>query len=141
MIKKHLDLIKAALVVLAIAMYDAVIDLVFEILHLGFEVLHIMFEWFELGIEHAVEHLFHTSRHGSQIITFYILMLLAGVLMYWLWRVLPGFYQQLMQGARQAWERHKNECKVYWLSLTLINKVRLLSMTTGIVCLTSFLMM
>ncbi|MDD5274366.1 MAG: hypothetical protein PHU14_16820 [Methylovulum sp.] len=141
MTKKHRDLIVAALIVLSIVMYDVVIDLVFSVLHLIFEVLHIMFEWFELGIEHAVEHLFHTSRHDSQIITFYILLLIACMLLYWLWRILPGLYKQLMELMWQAWERRKTECKGYWLSLTLINKVKWLSTAMSIVYLSSFLVM
>ncbi|MGR8980298.1 MAG: hypothetical protein ACU84H_09430 [Gammaproteobacteria bacterium] len=142
MIKEHLDSIIVALVVLSVAMYDVVFDLVFSILHLIFEVIHIMFEWVELGIEHTVEHLFHTSRHGSQVITFYILLLIASLLIYWLWRrVLPRLYKQFIQFVQQAWERRKSECKDYWRSLTLINKVRLLSTATGIVYLTSFIVM
>lgn len=141
MIKEHLDLFIVALVALFIFMYDVVSDLVFSILHLIFEAIHIMFEWCELGIEHTVEHLFHTTRHGSQVVTFYILLLIAGLLSYWLWRILPRLYKRFMQCVRQAWERRTTECKDYWLSLTLINKVRLLSTATGIVYLTSIFVM
>ena len=141
MIKEHLDLFIVALVALSIVMYDVVFDLAFNILHLIFEVIHILFEWLELGIEHTVEHLLHTSRHGSQVVTFYILLLIAGLLLYRLWRVLPRLYKQLIQFVQQAWERRKTECKDYWLSLTLINKVRLFSTATGIVYLTSFFVM
>lgn len=138
MIKQHLDLIIVALAVLSIAMYDVAIDLVLHLLHFVFEIIHIAYEWFELGIEHSVEHLFHTSRHGSQIVTFYILMLIAGLLLYGLWRVLPRLYARLEQFAKQAWERGKTESEAYWLSLTLGNKLKLLSTATGIVCLASF---
>jgi len=141
MIKQHLDLIIVALVVLSIAMYDVVIDLALHILHFIFEIIHLAYEWFELGIEHAVEHLFHTSRHGSQIVTFYILLLIAGLLMRWLWRVLPSVYQRLKHYARRAWEHRKAEWKAYWLSLTLIHKVKLFSTATGIVYLSSFFVM
>lgn len=141
MIKEHLDLVCVALVALSIAMYDVVIDLFLNILHLLFEAIHIMYEWFELGIEHSVEHLFHTSRHGSQVVTFYILMLIASLLMYWLWRVLPRLYQQIVQFMQQAWQRRKAECAAYWVSLTLSNKLSLLSTAAGIFYLTTFLVM
>lgn len=100
MIKKHLDLIIVAFVALTIVMYDLTIDFILHALHLIFEVLDIAFEWFELGIEHAVEHLFHTSHHGSQVITFYILLLIAGLLGYWLSRVMPRLYQGFKQFIR-----------------------------------------
>lgn len=141
MIKEHLDLIIVALVALSIAMYDVVIDLVFNILHFVFEIIHIAYEWFELGIEHTVEHLLHTSRHGSQIVTFYILMLIAGLLMHGVWRVLPRLYERLKQFMQLAWERRKSEWEAYWLSLTFSNKVKLFSTATGIVYLTSFFVM
>jgi len=141
MIKEHLDFVIVALVALSIVMYDVVIDVAFSILHLLFGIIHIMYEWFELGIEHAVEHLFHTSRHDSQIITFYILMLIASLLMYWLWRVLPRLYTQFVQFVHQAWKRRKAECAAYWMSLTLGNKLRLFSTAAGIVYLSSFFVM
>jgi len=141
MIKEHLDLVSVALIALSIAMYDVVIDLFLNILHLLFEAIHILYEWFELGIEHSVEHLFHTSRHGSQVVTFYILMLIASLLMYWLWRVLPRLYQQIVQCVQQAWQRRKTQCAAYWVSLTLSNKLSLLSTAAGIVYLTTFLVM
>lgn len=141
MIKEHLDLTIVALIALSIAMYDAATDLAISLLHLIFEVIHLAFEWFELGIEHTVEHLFHTTRHGSQVVTYYILLLIACLLMYWLWRVLPRIYKRFIQFAQRSWERRKAQCKDYWLSLTLLYKVRLLSTVTGIVYLSSFFVM
>lgn len=141
MIKQHLDLIIVALISLAIVMYDVVIDLFLNALDLLVEVIHLTYEWLELGMEHAVEHIFHTSRHGSQIVTFYILVLLASLLLYWLWRVLPRHYKQFIEFMRLALEQRKIESQAYWLSLTLINKVKLLSTATGVVCLAALVVM
>jgi hypothetical protein len=141
MIKEHIDLIFVGIVTLSIAMYDTVIDLFLNILHLLFELLHFAYEWLELGIEHGVEHIFHTSRHGSQIITFYILLLLAGLLSYWLWKVLPRCYRRLIQFVVYSWDRRKTECQAYWLSLPLAHKIKVMSTATGIFCLTTFLVM
>lgn len=141
MIKEYFDLIIVAFLALSIAMYDMTIDFFLDMLHLIFEMLHMAFEWIELGIEHTVEHIFHTSRHGSQIITFYILLLIGGLLAYWLSRVMPRLHQQFKQFALQAWLRRKTECQVYWLSMTFTNKLRLVSTVVGTVFLTSFLVM
>lgn len=138
MIREHFDLVIVGLIALSIAMYDMVIDLFLNVLHLLFELLHILYEWFELGIEHSVEHVFHTTRHGSQIVTFYILLLIAGLLLYGLWRVLPRLYRKFIQFLVLAWERRKTECRYYWLSLPLINRVKLLSTATGVFCLTFY---
>lgn len=141
MIKQYLDLIIVSLLVLCVVMYDVTIDFFLNILHLLFEVLHMAFEWFELGIEHGVEHLFHTTRHGSQIVTFYILLLIAGLVTYGLWRVMPRLYRRFVEFMQQSWLRRKTELEVYWLSLTLANKVKLLSTATGVMYLSSFLIM
>lgn len=141
MIKQNIDLIIVALLTLSIVMYDMMLDFLLTALHLLFEMLHLGFEWFEFGIEHSVQHLFHLSRHGSQIVTFYILMAIAGGLAYWFWKALPVGLQKTRQTLISAWERRKSKLSVYWLSLTVGNKVRLCSTALGIAYLASFLMM
>lgn len=138
MIKEHLDLIIVAFIALTIVMYDLTIDFFLHALHLIFELLHIAFEWFELGIEHAVEHVFHTSHHGSQIATFYILLLIAGLMVHWLWRVMPRLSDRFKQFVRQTWVRRKTEWEIYWQSLTFTNKLSLVSTALGVVYLSSF---
>ncbi|MGZ4958239.1 MAG: hypothetical protein ACXV7J_03210 [Methylomonas sp.] len=59
--KKHLDLLFAAFVALAIVLYVLTIDFILHALHLICKLLHLAYEWFELGIEHAVEHFFILS--------------------------------------------------------------------------------
>jgi len=140
MIKEHFDLIIAAIIVLPLALYDVTFDLFLSLLHLLFEMLHIAFEWLELGIEHTVEHFFHTSRHGSQIVTFYILLLLGCGMLFWLSRCLPRFYAALKQLVQQAWLRRKTELQIYWLSLTLPYKLRLFSTVLGVVYLATSVM-
>ncbi|QPK63799.1 hypothetical protein IVG45_02135 [Methylomonas sp. LL1] len=141
MIKEHFDLIIAAIVVLTLALYDVTLDLFLSLLHLLFEMLHFAFEWLELGIEHTVEHFFHTSRHGSQIVTFYILFLLGCGMLFWLSRCLPRFYAVLKQFVQQAWLRRKTELQMYWLSLTLPYKLRLFSTVLGVAYLATALVM
>jgi hypothetical protein len=139
MIKENFDLFIVGLIALSIAMYDMVIDIVLNILHLLFELLHILFEWFELSLEHAVEHMFHTTRHGSQIITFYILLLIGSLLLYGLWRMTPRLYRRFIEFLAVAWERRKTACWIYWLSLPLMNKVKLVSTATSVFFVTAYL--
>lgn len=141
MIKKNLDLIIVGFVALCVVMYDVTIDLFFELLHFCFEIMHIAYEWFELGIEHSVEHLFHTTRHGSQIVTFYILVSIACGLLYWLWRVLPKLYETSKEFAVQSWTSRKTELELYWLSLTPVSKAKLVATALGVAYLASFFVM
>lgn len=140
-IKKHLDLIVVAILVLSLVMYDVTIDLFLSLLHLIFEVFHNMFEWLELGIEHSVEHVFHTDRHGSQIVTFYILWLIAGFGFYRLWKALPGLYQFFKQLLLEAWARRKTQFELYWEALPMLHKVALVVTGIGVAYIASFFVM
>lgn len=141
MIKEHLDLIIAAIMVSTLALYDVTFDFLLSALHLLLELLHIAFEWLELGIEHGVEHLFHTSRHGSQIVTFYILLSLGCGLLFALSRGLPRFCAAAKQFMQLAWLRRKTELQLYWLSMTLPHKLRLFSTVLGVFYLATTLVM
>jgi len=129
------------MVALAVVFYDVSLELIVELLHLLLETLHNMFEFFELAIEHTIEHLFHTEHHTSQIITFYILLALGIVLVRWLWRVLPHWYRCMLQMVRQTWMRRKIEMEIYWLSLTLRYKITLICTALGVAYLASFFVM
>ena len=141
MIKKYFDGLMVAIVASCIVLYDVVIDLMLDTLHMIFELIHLLYEWFELGIEHGVQHLFHLSRHASQIVTFYILLTIAIALACWLWRVIPRLYKRYLTLCLLAVENAKVQLHAYWLSLTLGNKLGLISTALGVVCLTSFFAM
>lgn len=125
LLKKNIDLFVVALLAIALVMYDVTLELFLELMHLGFEVIHNLYEWFELGIEHAVEHLFHTERHGSQIITFYILCSIAGFGFWKLWKAMPRWYQSLKALVLETWARRKTQLQLYWLLLSLPHKIAL----------------
>ena len=140
-IKKHLDLIFIALVVMALVFYDLTIELLAEIVHLFFELLFELFEWFELGVEEIIEHLFHTEHHTSQIVTFYILLLIAGLVAYGVWRMLPLLKLRIKQMALKTWVRRKIEWELYWLTLTLPYKILMVVTALGVAFLASFFVM
>lgn len=141
MLRKHFDLLVLIVVVLAFAFYDLTIELLTEFVHLFFELLFEAFEWFELGIEDLIEHLFHTEHHASQIATFYILLLIGGLIVRWFWRSLPSLYQRVKAAALEAWVRRKTEMELYWLSLTLPYKVVLIATALAVAYLASFFVM
>ena len=151
MIKKNLDLIIVAFIMLAIVMYDTTLELLGELLHLIFEVLHNLFEWVELGVEEVVEHVFHvlhigetveylfiTERHGSQVVTFYILMTVIGLGLYRLSKFLPRFYEFIKQQVLVSWIRRKTQIQLYWRPLTRLHKTAVLATAIGFAILASF---
>lgn len=139
--KKNLDLFIVAFLFLCLLMYDVTFEIVTEVLHLIFEVLHNLFEVVELGIEHGVEHLLHTDRHGSQIITFYTLMLLIGFLLYKLKFVVSLLYVGCRQFVRDSWIRRKTQVTQFWQKQNLLSR-SLIGIAVGVfLYLASFFVM
>lgn len=141
LIRKNLDLAVVAVLVIALVLYDVTIEIFLELLHMGFEVVHNLYEWLELGIEHLVEHLFHTSRHGSQIITFYILITLASLILWRLWVVLPRWYHAVRELLLEGWARRKTQIQLYWLTMSGPHKAALVVTVLVVAYLASFFVM
>jgi hypothetical protein len=151
MIRKNLDLIIVGFVVVAIVMYDVTLELLGELMHLLFEGFHVAFEYVELGIEEAVELVFHvldvgeiieylfeSDRHGSQVVTFYILLTIAWFGFYKLWKFVPRLYEFFKQWLLYSWVRRKTEFQLYWLSLTMLHKTALAITALVVAYLASF---
>lgn len=136
--QKNFDLVVVACLVVALVMYDLTIDIVFEALHLVFEIFHNMFEWLELGIEHSVEHLFHTNRHGSQIVTFYILVALIVWGLSYLWKALPAIHRWFSDLLLSAWARRKTQFLIYWQLMTPLHKFTVFVTALMVAYLASF---
>lgn len=154
MIKKNLDLIIVGFMVLALVMYDVTLELLGECMHLLYEGLHVLFEYAELGIEEAVELLFHildvgeiieylfeSDRHGSQVVTFYILLAIGWFGFYRLSKVVPRLYASFKQWLLNAWVRRKTEIQLYWLSLTLLHKAVIAVTAVVVAYIASFFVM
>ena len=110
-------LIRIMLIGMMLLFYDVV-------LHSLLSALHYAFEWFELALEHLIEHLFHTTRQQSQIIVFYLLWLMALYPLYWLWRALPNFFNQLKERLVASVLHYKSSFTLYWGEQSLIQKIK-----------------
>jgi hypothetical protein len=117
MLKAHQKIIvQAALIGVLISTYDV-------LLHSLLVFLHIAFEWFELGLEELIEHVFHTTRHQTQVIVFYLLFFLILFALYRLWRVLPGLYNSL--SARLM--HYAMRVSSYWRQCSSLQKAKLIT--------------
>ncbi len=128
-------------IVIFVTMPDVVIGLLIELVHLFVEVLFISFEWLESLLDHVVEHLLHTELHETQTIVFYILMGIVALPLYYLWRVLPGFFSRTKENVQVIWAQYKNQIGLYWQDLSLIDKIKVVVITVGAFYLASFLVM
>ena len=113
-------------------------DMVFgSLLELG----HILLEFIEIMLDKFVEHIFHTDRHQTQVIVFYLMLSIAFSGLYYLWRVLPPLYRQYKENLLVAWSWHKTRAFSYWQELPLINKTKLVVIVTSTIYLSSFIFM
>ncbi len=128
-------------IVIFLTMPDVVIGLLIELIHLFFEVVFISFEWLESLLDHVVEHLLHTELHETQTIVFYILMGIVALPLYYLWRVLPGVFFRTKENVQVIWAQYKNQTRLYWQELSLIDKIKVAVITLGALYLASFLVM
>ena len=118
-----------------------VIGLLFELVHFFFELLFITFEWIESTLDKLVEHLFHTELHQTQIIVFYLLVVITVFPLYYLSRMLLRLFFRLKETLLSAWTLYKTRAALYWQDLSLIDKIKLIVITVGAIYLASFIFM
>lgn len=104
----------------AIAVYvqfDTLIQLIIEGLHAAFELV-------EFTLDRLVEHIFHTELHTTQVITFYLMLLMAGVALYKLVGLLPGWYRMGRNNLASHYRQLSREIHEYWHRSSVINKMK-----------------
>ena len=102
------------------------------LLHSLLTLVHFVFEWIELGLEHLIEHLFHTSRKQSQVIVFYLLLSTGSYLLYYLCRGIPDLYRHYKSRLMAVCLRYKASAWLYWQDQSLIGKLKLIAV--GLLC-------
>ncbi len=128
-------------IVFMITMPDVLIGFLFELVHLFFEVLFISFEWIETLFDHIVEDLFDTELHQTQTIVFYLLVGLFVFPLYYLGRMLLRLFFRLKETLLAEWALNKNRATLFWQDLSLIDKIKWILITAGVIYLASFLFM
>ncbi len=118
---------------------DVIFGLFFQMLHLLLEFAHIMFEFIESTLDHVVEHLLHTELHQTQVIVFYIIVSVASVGIYALWRTVPRYYWRAKNQLIAFWFWEKSTTYLYWQGLTVSQKTKLVTFSALSLYLLSFL--
>lgn len=96
-------LLRLTTVVIIIVFYDHLWEILTECAHLLLELSHQLFEVVEEGLDIAVEFIFNTAGHTTQIIVFYILF---AIFLYFMYRILRNF--------RTKVTNFKNSIILYW---------------------------
>ena len=128
-------------IVIMITMPDVVIGLLFESVHFFFELLFILFEWIESTLDKLVEHLFHTELHQTQIIVFYLLVVITVFPLYYLSRMLLRLFFRLKETLLSAWTLYKTHATLYWQDLSFVNIIKFILISVAAIYLASFIFM
>ncbi len=88
-----------------------------SVLHWLAVLLHYLFESLEYVLDGCVEHVFDTATHDTQVIVFYLLVLLIS---YSVYHFTPRCYQRI----RQQIANDKAEMLNYWQFLPLPKKIK-----------------
>ena len=107
-------------IVLAIVLYvqfDMLISLLIEFLHTSFEL-------FEFSLDKLVEHIFHTDLHTTQRITFYLMLLIAALILYKLGCLVPIWFFTIKNNLADICHQLIEEFLSYWRTTSAINKMK-----------------
>jgi predicted PurR-regulated permease PerM len=108
-------------------------DIVLELL---FEGLEVTFEAVEYVFDAIIEHLFDASRHTAQVVTFYLLFLIAAAYLYRLSRRLPSWYRALKADWIDVQHQFDAVTHDYWHAASAYDRMKWGSaITIGVIAL------
>ena len=128
----HLSLLGITISAL-VGFYDEIFGHIFEALHLLFEVV-------EMALDKVIEHTFETGVHETQLIVFYILLVLLGILTYFLWKLLVRLFSGAGCRLHTEWTEFSGAISQDWQAMTMTNRVILIAVFLLVNYLASFLL-
>jgi len=117
-------IIGIGLLTLLVVFFDQIPDLILGLLHLVYELGHTLFELFEETLDFIIETLFHTGLHETQIIVFYIMLIIAFGAFYKLIRVVPRWCGKIKQSMAERYSEQKAVMASAWQQLSLFGKIK-----------------
>lgn len=123
------NLIGAAGLLTALTAPDLVWGLLVGLFHHLLEVVlhvaHLLFEYLEMGLDHVIEHAFHTDTHETQVIVFYILVSFALMALYLLGRKIPAWYRSASKAMLLYVSRKKSSLLYFWGQQSPVDKCKI----------------
>lgn len=102
-------------------------DFAVWLIHSLFELLHALFELVEGALDEIVEHLFHTDRHTTQIIVFYLMWTMILYPAYRIFRYCKKRLVELKETLPCWCQDKKEQAKTHWQQQPLIKKFKFIS--------------
>jgi hypothetical protein len=110
------------------------------IFHFLLDMCHTIFEVVEMGLDKLIEQIFETDLRETQIIVFYIIFIIGGVLIYLVWKALVQMFSGTGQVLTNEWTELKEAVTQDWQGMSMTNRVILVSVFLLVNYLASFLL-
>jgi uncharacterized membrane protein (UPF0136 family) len=111
----HLSLLGIVASIL-VNFYDVILASVLEFLHIILEVI-------EQGLDGLVEKLFETKLHETQMIVFYILLVIGGFFIYFVWKVFVQLFSGVSHNFSNDWLELRAAIATDWGNMSMTNRV------------------
>lgn len=105
---------------IAISILVGFYDVIFGSL---WEFIHIILEVIEQILDDLVEHTFGTGLQETQMIVFYIMLIMGGTLIYLAWKVLVNLFSVIGQNLNHEWTELRTAIKYDWQGMSMTNRV------------------
>ncbi len=135
--KKQQFIVNGSIIAFTLAVLAApehALELLVELVHHVFEIvlhmLHLAFEFLEMGLDHVIEHHFHTDTHETQVIVFYVLVTLGLVPLYFFGRMASSAFLRLRKSSLLYWSRKKASCFYFWSQQSALEKIKIVGIGT-----------
>lgn len=113
--------------------WELIIGLAHHLLETSLHLLHLGFEYLEMGLDHVIEHTFHTGLHETQIIVFYVIVSVALPLLYFMSRRLcRACFRGYQAFLIYCWRKYSSSL-YFWGSQTPMEKLRWISISALVV--------
>lgn len=128
----HLSLFGIAISIL-VGLYDVIFGFMGEFIHVILEVV-------EQILDDLVANIFGTGLQTTQMIVFYIMLIMGGVLIYLVWKVLVNLFRGVGQYLNNEWTDLRTATTSDWQGMSMTNRVLWVSVFLLVNYLASFLL-
>jgi hypothetical protein len=110
--------------------FGLLMDLGHHLLEIILHMLHLVFEFLESGLDHLIEHHFHTGTHETQLIVFYTLVTFGLIALYFVGRIAVSAFMRSSKRLLLYGSRKKSSFLYFWRHQTLLDKIKIVGIGT-----------
>ncbi len=86
------------------------------------EAVHLILEMIEMGLDNVIEHTFDLELHETQLIVFYIMLVMGGIIIYLTWKLLVYLCRDFNVNFKSEWMELKTALSLDWQALSGVEK-------------------